>query len=44
MSIFTQLTKEIDENSDLKIPFSKKTFVAVLVFAIVEVITVVMLA
>ena len=34
--LVSQITgKEIDENSDLKIPFSKKPFVAVLVFAIV---------
>ncbi len=43
--LVSQITgKEIDENSDLKIPFSKKPFVAVLVFAIVGVITVVMFA
>lgn len=34
--LVTQITgKEINENSDLKIPFSKKPFVAVLIFAIV---------
>lgn len=34
--LVTQITgKEINENSDLKIPFSKKPFAAVLIFAIV---------
>lgn len=43
--LVSQLTgKEIDENSELKIPFSKKPFLAVLLFAIVAFALVVIFA
>lgn len=43
--LVSQITgKEIDENSDLKIPFSKKPFVAVLIFAIIGFVVAVMFA